>query len=496
MINKHLFLTTLLFALFAGFFISKEPTLKDRINNHSQLPAIPATGSSDYDLFIPLLITNDPEASDLTATTPRVNVPYFEGDIHYPETAVFWFGRVSPSDNYADVRVGYNDDFLYINLAVFDRLLWYDPEPVPDKFTDWDAVSLYLNPSENETTTAGAFRFISMLNWWEGRGDFQTVYRGGSNGWQHTDLPFTTSAGWRGNVPNDNSRDDRGWTTTFRIPFSSLGLDDAPADGTVWKMGVILHDRDDPQGPPRSATSWPVAADPNMPASWGELRFGLPHFTAPQIPPVGEVIIRHKLNGIEVPGGAVGGGTVCGEGLSFWSEWGDTPSPGSESNSVFNVQNQADVADWPCFSRYYLTFPLDSIPSGKTILSAKLTLHQMGSSGGGDWGTPDPSYIQVFSVYDDWDPMNLTWNNAPLARENFPGAWVDPMIQELQWPGIAWEWDVSAVLLPAYLSGKPLRIALYSADSQYHSGKYFVSSYTGDWNYRARPSLKVIWGDR
>jgi hypothetical protein len=130
MINKHLFLTTLLFALFAGFFISKEPTLKDRINNHSQLPAIPATGSSDYDLFIPLLITNDPEASDLTATTPRVNVPYFEGDIRYPETAVFWFGRVSPSDNYADVRVGYNDDFLYINLAVFDRLLWYDPEPV------------------------------------------------------------------------------------------------------------------------------------------------------------------------------------------------------------------------------------------------------------------------------------------------------------------------------------------------------------------------------
>jgi hypothetical protein len=42
--------------------------------------------------------------------------------------------------------------------------------------------------------------------------------------------------------------------------------------------------------------------------------------------------------------------------------------------------------------------------------------------------------------------------------------------------------------------GGPLRLALYEADSAYHSGKYFVTSNTGDWNAVARPTLAVVWG--
>jgi len=26
-----------------------------------------------------------------------------------------------------------------------------------------------------------------------------------------------------------------------------------------------------------------------------------------------------------------------------------------------NVQNQSDISDWPCFSKYYVTFPLDAV---------------------------------------------------------------------------------------------------------------------------------------
>jgi len=40
-----------------------------------------------------------------------------------------------------------------------------------------------------------------------------------------------------------------------------------------------------------------------------------------------------------------------------------------------------------------------------------------------------------------------------------------------------------------------LRLILYSADSAYHSGKYFVASDTGDWNLEGRPRLDVQWGD-
>jgi hypothetical protein len=75
----------------------------------------------------------------------RVNAPHFDGDVRYSETAIFWFGRVTPIENYADVRVGYNDSHLFAELAIFDRRLWYDLSPTPDDLTNWDAVSLYLD---------------------------------------------------------------------------------------------------------------------------------------------------------------------------------------------------------------------------------------------------------------------------------------------------------------------------------------------------------------
>ena len=58
-----------------------------------------------------------------------MNAPYFADRIKYAETAIFWFGRVTSTENYADVRVGYNASELYVNLAAFDRRLWYQTSP-------------------------------------------------------------------------------------------------------------------------------------------------------------------------------------------------------------------------------------------------------------------------------------------------------------------------------------------------------------------------------
>jgi hypothetical protein len=135
----------------------------------------------------------------------------------------------------------------------------------------------------------------------------------------------------------------------------------------------------------------------DRPASWGQLAFGLPVYIAPPTKDPKTITLRNKLNGISVQDGAVGGGTVCATGTGFWSEWGDKSNPGSEKNADINIQNQTDVGDWPCFSKYYITIPLDSLPSGKAVLSAKLILHQFGNSGGGEWGEPPSSLIQVFS---------------------------------------------------------------------------------------------------
>jgi len=48
------------------------------------------------------------QVSPLNGAVRRVNAPYFDAAMRYSEMAVFWFGRVAPTDNYADVRVGYN----------------------------------------------------------------------------------------------------------------------------------------------------------------------------------------------------------------------------------------------------------------------------------------------------------------------------------------------------------------------------------------------------
>ena len=63
------------------------------------------------------------------------------------------------------------------------------------------------------------------------------------------------------------------------------------------------------------------------------------------------------------------------------------------------------------------------------------------------------------------------------------------------WPGVPYEWDISGAVAEAYTSGEPLRLALYSADSEQHSGKYFVSSDTDEWNTEGRPTLEVYFGD-
>jgi hypothetical protein len=256
-------------------------------------------------------------------------------------------------------------------------------------------------------------------------------------------------------------------------------------------MAILLYDRDTSAGSSIPLKTWPAGVNANRPDTWGGLRFGVPAYQAPPSNPGGTLLIRQGENGASVVDGEVGGGTTCGNGLDFWNEWGDTPAPGGSTNTDFNIQNQGNIADWPCFSKVFINFPLGAIPPGKVIRSARLVLHEFGSS---DPANAKPSYIQVLAVADNWDEASLTWNNAPLAVGNFVGAWVDPTTFP-GWPGIRYEWDVSLQTSQAYAAGDLLRLALYSADGPLHSGKYFVSSHTGDWNKEARPTLIVEWGN-
>ncbi len=447
-------------------------------------------------VWLPVLIFGAASVQAASHATPtrRVHAPYFSGSVLYPQTAIFWFGRITPTENYTDVRVGYNDNHLFINFAVADRLLWYDTTPAPADMTAWDAATVYLNLDgrSGNIPTANTYRLVAQLNFWESRAAYQVAYRGDGTGWMQTAMAFTTISGWRGDAPNTNA-DDRGWTMTFIIPFTSLGLSSKPAYQTTWELSVAVHDRDDATGTPLADRFWPETMHSTRPETWGELIFGRPaaYVPEPYVPgSENTTTIRDRLHGVTVTDAAVGGHTTCGSGLNYWTQWGEKNYAGLW---FFNIQNQADISDWPCNSKYYVTFPLGLIPAGKIIVNARLILHQFGGAG----YTPpaQPSLIQAFTVEEPWSEATLTWNNAPLAADFVSATWVDPTAVYLGQPGKPWTWDVSAPTATAYAEDKPLRLVFYEADAAYHSGKYFRTSEEEEFDAVGRPTLVVTWAE-
>jgi hypothetical protein len=421
------------------------------------------------------------------AAVRRVNVPDLTDKDFAP--AIFWMGRVGPTTNYADVRVWHYAPVLKFALHITDRLLWQDAQPSPASLTSWDAVSIYISVDGNVGTAPGprTYHFVKQLGNDELPGS-RAAYRGNGSGWVADSASFTPTTTWRGNGPSDTVW-DMGWQTTIEIPFASLGLAQAPAPGTTWGLAIVLHDRDDAAGTAIPDTRWPETAQENVPSTWGQLRFGLPLYHPPTTTVSGVTTVRRGLNDAAVPDAAVGGHTVCGEGLNAWTEWGNANYAGL---TQFNIQNQWDIADFMCFSKYFVTFPLTGVPQGRSIVSARVKLSFFGNAG---YQPTDaqPSDIDALVVEDDWDEATVTWNNAPYAAENVAVTRVYPVGADH--PAGVYEWDVSYAAAQAYYHGKPLKLAFYSTDGDYHSGKYFFTSDSNDWGGTVRPTLDVQWGE-
>ncbi|MBN1657090.1 MAG: DNRLRE domain-containing protein [Anaerolineae bacterium] len=450
------------------------------------LSAMPAQGGISA-----VTPTTEPGTLVTQAGTRIVNAPY---DVPGEQAAILWFGRVTPTLNAVDARVSYKPNYLYVRVASIDRRLWYDKSPSADDLVNWDAVSLYLRTTGNggSTPDASSFRLDAQLTGWTRTDEDEATYRGDGTGWSPVSIPMTTTAEWRGSAPNDEL-DDRAWVVTYRIPYKSLGIDGPPAARTVWGMALIAHDRDEAEGPPATAQRWPEMMDPAEPATWGQLHFGLPAYEPSRGATKGSVTIRHGLDGAVVADADVGGSSVCGDPAmpDYFSTWGGLNWAGK----IFvNIQNLGDTGDWPCFSRTYITFPLDRVPPGQQIVSATLTLYLTGGAGQHSNPGPERSLIQVLTVDEGWEESALTWNNAPLAKENVAATWVDPVLSVPPTPGIAYHWDVSRAVAQAYAASTSLHLALYESDWAYHSGKYFHSSDVGDWNATGRPTLTVTWG--
>ncbi len=451
-----------------------------------------------------------PTASHAQTPSPlvrRVNAPYFGSEaVAEHASAIFWLGRVMPTDNYADMRVGYNQTELVVQANVFDRRVWYSDVPAPNDdaaLIQWDAVTIYLDtrrdgvaaPAAPTTTT---YRITVQANWPDQGSNYMSVARGTGVGYAPISATLNSDSIWRGDGPN-NDVDDRGYFITLHLPFASLGQSAAPAQGNIWRMGVQVHDRDDAAGTPQYSPTWPETLNPQHPDTWGVLGFGLSPMQSPMQSPIlvvdqRPIMIRHKLNGATVTDATVGGGTTCADNFDYFAQFGSINRAGEQ---YANVQNQGDVADWPCFSKFYLTFPLDQIPADKTLVTATLTVYQFGNSGQGVPPPPVSSLIQAMIISETWQEADLTWNTAPLALENISMARALPMAaptggQPLQ--SVPLVLDISQAIEAARRNNAPLRVVLYSADGAQNSGKYFWTSDVDDGLAELRPTLNLVVG--
>jgi hypothetical protein len=434
--------------------------------------------------------------------TRRVHAPYFsDGIFRWERAGIFWFGRVdppgSPGQNYVDARIGYTAEQLRIYVNVEDYYVWYQEGATPvSDLTQYDGVAVYLDTANDGAPLPQPddYLLLSGLCVFGCSESYRRGARGTGSGWDFewdgAWATSNTSASWSCNPgPNDNTCDiDFGWWTVFDIPWSALGLSGPPSQDTIWGLGVTLYDRDDQ--PPAGYVApqhWPETFDAGNPSTWGELAFGMATYTPQPARPQGTTTIRRGFLG-SVEDAWVGGGGTCSGGHE-----GDPEHDNFGGDTSLFAANQYLIADFPCFSKSYLRFDLDPLPAGKSIISASLTLHHWGNA------NPDdalPSLIWLFTVDGGWEEYGLTWNNAPLAQENLTTTWVDVCTEEdpCDYPGVRYDWDATQAVAEAYAAGVPLDVALYTADWNFHSSKYFHSSEVADWIAEGRPALTVVWG--
>jgi hypothetical protein len=207
------------------------------------------------------------QSAKAASPLPTINAPFFPNGVPFNQAAIFWFGAITSSTTYTDVRIGYSSSELYIDLRIMDRYLWYDTNKLAPNLNSGDNASLYLSTT-NDTNTqldAHTYQFQTAVNGYKQSPTYQKAYTGQGTTWTAAKIPFTTNYGWRGYGFNGSGQ-DAGWSMTYHIPFSSLKLS-TPSQGTVWKLGVRVHNRDNAANTYIPDTWWPQVAGGTNPSS-------------------------------------------------------------------------------------------------------------------------------------------------------------------------------------------------------------------------------------
>jgi hypothetical protein len=463
--------------------------------------------------------------------------------------------------NYAEAKIGYDDSGLFITTSVVDRRAWYQtPSATAADFTTWDSLSLYFHPP----TSSHLYRFDLELSYnlsetARASQGYQRAYvwNTSSHFWEPASLSITskTNVSWHTvsmtqncqttlgycnnavNIPCDstnscyigaanNNTDIRGYIIQATILWSSFGLSSPPHTQT-WDYAVTVYDRDDQAGDPAYTIppqSWPSstisAADPT---TWGQLHLLGETFKTyadsisdPLLPgkSYGQTYSQtisnpHTLKVYVEDNSSVGGVSpnLCSDGPEHWryfTDWADRTHP--DTDKLF-IQNQSNLADWPCYSKTYLKFPVSSVSelTGKKIKSAKLSMWMLGNNGSfNDY----KMLTHIFTINpQDWQTKaSATWNNAPQALENITATWVaqKPAYATYKWKKEdgqipLYQWDVSkafadaksqnqsSLYLGMYITGVEMHQGFHLAPRDHWTNQYGANYYT--------PYIEVEYGD-
>jgi hypothetical protein len=459
-------------------------------------------------------------------------------------SGIAWLGRFGKNENYAELRVAYDDDGLYVHVNVADLYVWWILDNGPQwggalagELQNGDGIELFVDPGEStqagrDAPSSRALRIlVGNYPYWDAE---QTAtphlatktWRGDGATWQPVADPASQGALWFHSVnsswnedpgPNNNRTEyDNGTIYELFVPWASLGLDAEPASGSVLRVAARLYDVDDPkdsefaapqpsksgstQRGPMPPMAWPESLQESNPSTWSAVILNQAPYRAAEV--ASETTVTLSADDVPMQDVTVGGHAfiedrwLAGGGTSAnyaWETCMDTRFSGGPNALDLLVHPEATPTHVCFFSRALLRYDLSSrVPPGSVVVRATLNLYHDGGDAASPSDGPDfavqRSPMQVHRLEGDWTDTPLTgtvtWNTAPLAAENVGFGLVETRTPEQV------QLDITPLVARAVLRGEPLNMALYGADTTPNSGKYFVASEESGNN----PTLSVTFG--
>ncbi|MFL5300415.1 MAG: sugar-binding protein, partial [Anaeromyxobacteraceae bacterium] len=186
--------------------------------------------------------------------TPGVTV---NGDVsEFTAQRIALSGAALGADVAADVRLAYDDDFLYASWAVKDAAIVVNQGGRDGEVWNGDSVELFLDVANDKAAALDPSHFHFLVN---ANGDL-TDERGNAGAW---DRGFTSGA------IASAVRTSTGYAVELKVPWSGLGV--APCAGLVLGLDVAVNDVDQAGTMPKQV-DWANLQRFAQPNRWNALR--------------------------------------------------------------------------------------------------------------------------------------------------------------------------------------------------------------------------------